>query len=262
MRLKKVKSITTFSSLIWEEAKAAWFISWFSKPMLWTCPTVYYTCLCVSMFRLQIQIWGPAVKSIIGSSTTRSCFRSMQPELSEQRCHWTERCDEVMDTIRIHTYVIAVECRGKTIWLYVTLTVWLWFSDILKVKGHYSLIVEAWDGAVDPRRSRLTLSVTVLDVDDNSPIFTQQTYNVSLPENSPKDTVIAQLKVNKWGDARPQSLTYKSQVMYKYNVLLFQNHACTPNAPRTAFNSLCPGQRGKAFTGTLLKCRVRAIILP
>uniref|UniRef100_A0A3B4X184 Protocadherin-15 n=1 Tax=Seriola lalandi dorsalis TaxID=1841481 RepID=A0A3B4X184_SERLL len=63
-----------------------------------------------------------------------------------------------------------------------------------EVKGHYFLIVEAWDGAVDPRRSRLTLSVTVLDVDDNSPIFTQQTYNANLPENSPKDTVILQLK--------------------------------------------------------------------
>uniref|UniRef100_A0A8C3ABY7 Protocadherin-related 15b n=1 Tax=Cyclopterus lumpus TaxID=8103 RepID=A0A8C3ABY7_CYCLU len=63
-----------------------------------------------------------------------------------------------------------------------------------EVKGHYFLIVEAWDSAVDPRRSRLTLSVTVLDVDDNSPIFTQQTYNVTLPENSPKDTVILQLK--------------------------------------------------------------------
>lgn len=70
------------------------------------------------------------------------------------------------------------------------------FFVILKVKGHYFLIVEAWDGAVDPRRSRLTLSVTVLDVDDNSPIFPQQTYNVSLPENSPKDTVILQLKVS------------------------------------------------------------------
>ncbi|KAA8581557.1 hypothetical protein FQN60_003138, partial [Etheostoma spectabile] len=57
-----------------------------------------------------------------------------------------------------------------------------------EVRGHYFLIVEAWDGGVDPRRSRLTLSITVLDVDDNSPIFTQQTYNVSLPENSPKDT--------------------------------------------------------------------------
>ncbi|XP_075949847.1 protocadherin-15-like [Anarhichas minor] len=63
-----------------------------------------------------------------------------------------------------------------------------------EVKGHYFLTVEAWDGASDPRRSRLTLSVTVLDVDDNSPIFTQQTYNVTLPENSPKDTVILQFK--------------------------------------------------------------------
>uniref|UniRef100_A0A669DWN5 Protocadherin-related 15b n=1 Tax=Oreochromis niloticus TaxID=8128 RepID=A0A669DWN5_ORENI len=63
-----------------------------------------------------------------------------------------------------------------------------------EVKGHYYLTVEAWDGAENPRRSRLTLHVTVLDVDDNSPIFTQQTYNVNLPENSPKGTVILQLK--------------------------------------------------------------------
>uniref|UniRef100_A0A673BJ62 Protocadherin-15 n=1 Tax=Sphaeramia orbicularis TaxID=375764 RepID=A0A673BJ62_9TELE len=63
-----------------------------------------------------------------------------------------------------------------------------------EVKSHYFLIVEAWDGAVDPRRSRLTLLVSVLDVDDNSPVFTQQTYNIDLPENTPKDTVILQLK--------------------------------------------------------------------
>uniref|UniRef100_A0A8C5GK80 Protocadherin-15-like n=1 Tax=Gouania willdenowi TaxID=441366 RepID=A0A8C5GK80_GOUWI len=72
-----------------------------------------------------------------------------------------------------------------------------------EVEGHYFLIVEAWDGAVDPRRSRLTLSVTVLDVDDNSPVFTQQTYSVDLPENIPKDTVILQLKVRDMNDFSP-----------------------------------------------------------
>lgn len=86
--------------------------------------------------------------------------------------------------------VVLIEC------LTVIFSFFLSFCPLLKMKGHYFLIVEAWDGAVDPRRSRLTLSVTVLDVDDNSPIFTQQTYNVSLPENSPKDTVILQLKVS------------------------------------------------------------------
>lgn len=65
-----------------------------------------------------------------------------------------------------------------------------------KVKGHYFLIVEASDGATHPRRSRLMLSVTVLDVDDNSPIFTQQSYSVSLAENSPKHTAILQLRVS------------------------------------------------------------------
>ncbi|XP_040924588.1 protocadherin-15-like isoform X6 [Betta splendens] len=63
-----------------------------------------------------------------------------------------------------------------------------------EVKGHYFLIVEASDGAVDPRRSRLTLCITVLDVDDNSPVFSQQTYSVDLPENNPSGAVVLQLK--------------------------------------------------------------------
>uniref|UniRef100_A0A674BI11 Protocadherin-related 15b n=1 Tax=Salmo trutta TaxID=8032 RepID=A0A674BI11_SALTR len=63
-----------------------------------------------------------------------------------------------------------------------------------EVRGQYDLIVEAEDGAVeDPRRTTLTLSVTVLDVDDNSPVFSQPSYTVNLPENSPMKTVILQL---------------------------------------------------------------------
>lgn len=152
---------------------------------------------CVSLVRLQTQIWGRAVRSIIGSSTTRSCFPSMPRERSELRCHWTERSEEVINMFRFYVNVIVVECKKtRTSFVAVVLTFDRDSLSSWKVKGHYFLIVEAWDGAVDPRRSRLTLSVTVLDVDDNSPIFTQQTYNVSLPENSPKDTVILQLKVS------------------------------------------------------------------
>ncbi|XP_036428098.1 protocadherin-15b [Colossoma macropomum] len=60
-------------------------------------------------------------------------------------------------------------------------------------RGHYELLVEAWDGAVDPRRTTLTLSVSVLDVDDNSPVFSQPSYSVILPENSPAGMAILQL---------------------------------------------------------------------
>ena len=65
-----------------------------------------------------------------------------------------------------------------------------------ETRGHYYLVVEASDGAVNPRKTRLTLSVVVSDVDDNSPVFSQPSYNVTLAENSPKNTVILQLRVS------------------------------------------------------------------
>ncbi|XP_035029147.2 protocadherin-15 isoform X4 [Hippoglossus stenolepis] len=62
-----------------------------------------------------------------------------------------------------------------------------------ELRSQYSLVVEASDGAVDPRRTSLTLSIQVTDIDDNSPMFSQQTYVVNVPENSPVGTVVLKL---------------------------------------------------------------------
>ncbi|KAJ8250520.1 hypothetical protein COCON_G00224420 [Conger conger] len=62
-----------------------------------------------------------------------------------------------------------------------------------ETQAHYDLIIEASDGAVDPRRTAITLSVEVLDIDDNSPVFSQASYTANLPENSPAGTVFLQL---------------------------------------------------------------------
>ncbi|KAK6328701.1 hypothetical protein J4Q44_G00006790, partial [Coregonus suidteri] len=59
-----------------------------------------------------------------------------------------------------------------------------------ELRSRYDLIVEASDGAVDPRRTTFTLSVLVIDIDDNSPEFSQKTYIVNVPENSPVGTVV------------------------------------------------------------------------
>ncbi|TRY94257.1 hypothetical protein DNTS_025326 [Danionella cerebrum] len=56
-------------------------------------------------------------------------------------------------------------------------------------RDQYELVVQASDGAKDPRRTTLTLFIRVLDVDDNSPIFSQSAYHAVLPENSPAGTV-------------------------------------------------------------------------
>lgn len=66
-----------------------------------------------------------------------------------------------------------------------------------ELRSQYDLVVEASDGAVDPRRTTLTLSIQVTDIDDSSPVFSQQNYMVNVPENTPVGTVILKLIVSR-----------------------------------------------------------------
>lgn len=65
-----------------------------------------------------------------------------------------------------------------------------------ETQSQYDLVVEASDGAVDPRRTILTLLVQVLDINDNSPVFSRPIYTVNVPENTPAGTVILRLNVS------------------------------------------------------------------
>ncbi|XP_056625261.1 protocadherin gamma-A11-like isoform X19 [Triplophysa dalaica] len=53
-----------------------------------------------------------------------------------------------------------------------------------------TLILSAVDGGTPPRSGTVAIHVTVLDANDNAPVFSQAVYKVSLPENSPVDTVV------------------------------------------------------------------------
>ncbi|CAM4603594.1 unnamed protein product [Caretta caretta] len=63
-----------------------------------------------------------------------------------------------------------------------------------ETRDYYELTVEATDGAVDPRRSTLTLAIRVLDIDDNSPMFTNASYTVCVPETLPPGTVFLRIE--------------------------------------------------------------------
>ncbi|XP_028271991.1 protocadherin gamma-A5-like isoform X40 [Parambassis ranga] len=54
-----------------------------------------------------------------------------------------------------------------------------------------SLVLTAVDGGEPQKSGTMLVVVTVLDVNDNAPVFTQQTYKATVTENSPKGTVIA-----------------------------------------------------------------------
>lgn len=64
-----------------------------------------------------------------------------------------------------------------------------------EIRDTYELTVEATDSApADPRRSTITLTITVTDIDDNSPVFTNTSYSVSVPENMMPGTVFLQVQ--------------------------------------------------------------------
>ncbi|XP_029627074.1 protocadherin alpha-7 isoform X3 [Salmo trutta] len=61
------------------------------------------------------------------------------------------------------------------------------------VRSH-KLLLTAIDGGKPPRSGTLEISVDVLDVNDNTPVFTKDIYSVSVNENAPLGTMV--IKVN------------------------------------------------------------------
>ncbi|XP_045579912.1 protocadherin alpha-3 isoform X3 [Salmo salar] len=59
---------------------------------------------------------------------------------------------------------------------------------------NHSLVLTAIDGGNPPKSGSLNITVTVLDVNDNKPVFSQDTYSVTLQENAPIGTVVVKVR--------------------------------------------------------------------
>ncbi|XP_034400126.1 protocadherin beta-16-like [Cyclopterus lumpus] len=57
-------------------------------------------------------------------------------------------------------------------------------------KKEIMLLLTAFDGGSPQRSGTVVIHVTVLDANDNVPVFSQAIYKASLPENSPLDTLV------------------------------------------------------------------------
>ncbi len=71
-----------------------------------------------------------------------------------------------------------------------------------------TLILTAVDGGTPPRSGTVVIHVTVLDANDNAPVFSQDIYKVSLPENSPLDTVVVTVSATDADEGQNGVVTY------------------------------------------------------
>ncbi|XP_016305839.1 protocadherin beta-15-like, partial [Sinocyclocheilus anshuiensis] len=72
-----------------------------------------------------------------------------------------------------------------------------------------TLILTAVDGGTPPRSGTVAIHVTVLDANYNAPVFSQAVYKVSLPENSPLDTLVVTVSATDADEGQNGEVTYE-----------------------------------------------------
>ena len=63
-----------------------------------------------------------------------------------------------------------------------------------EVETSSSVVVECSDDGPEPLTTRVNISVSILDVNDNVPQFQQSKYQLRVPENKPADFVVEQVR--------------------------------------------------------------------
>ncbi|XP_072446368.1 protocadherin-10-like isoform X1 [Chiloscyllium punctatum] len=75
-------------------------------------------------------------------------------------------------------------------------------------QGLHQLVLTALDGGFPERSGTALLTVVVLDVNDNAPVFDQAVYTVCLVENAPRNTLVIKLNATDFDQGSNGEVTY------------------------------------------------------
>ncbi|KAM8910670.1 protocadherin gamma-A11-like isoform 39-T39 [Spinachia spinachia] len=82
-------------------------------------------------------------------------------------------------------------------------------KELDREKQHgINLLLTALDGGSPQRSGTVVIHVTVLDANDNAPVFSQAVYKARLPENSPPDTVVVTVSASDADEGVNGDVTY------------------------------------------------------
>nr|XP_061793141.1 protocadherin beta-16-like [Nerophis lumbriciformis] len=75
-------------------------------------------------------------------------------------------------------------------------------------KKEMMLLLTAYDGGSPQRSGTVVIHVTVLDANDNVPVFSEMVYKATLPENSPIDTLVIRVSASDADEGLNSEITY------------------------------------------------------
>ncbi|XP_057705814.1 protocadherin beta-16-like isoform X3 [Corythoichthys intestinalis] len=75
-------------------------------------------------------------------------------------------------------------------------------------KKEMTLLLTAYDGGSPQRSGTVVIHVTVLDANDNVPVFSEMVYKATLPENSPIDTFVIRVSASDADEGLNSEITY------------------------------------------------------
>ncbi|XP_077387458.1 protocadherin alpha-6-like isoform X14 [Festucalex cinctus] len=92
--------------------------------------------------------------------------------------------------------------------------------------GSHSLVLTALDGGKPPKTGDINILINVLDSNDNSPVFSSDTYSVTLYENAPVGTTIVQVNATDLDEGPNGEVVYSFSNSVSHRLLnLFEiNH--------------------------------------
>ncbi|KAL3878262.1 hypothetical protein ACJMK2_030627 [Sinanodonta woodiana] len=77
-----------------------------------------------------------------------------------------------------------------------------------ETQGFYQIYVIAFDGGMPSKTGTLTINITVTDVNDNRPRFSQDPYNITIDEKTTLNSVILRVSATDRDDGRNGKITY------------------------------------------------------
>ncbi|XP_051869385.1 protocadherin gamma-C5-like [Pristis pectinata] len=77
-----------------------------------------------------------------------------------------------------------------------------------ELQSSFQLVLTATDAGNPARYGTAQILITVLDINDNPPVFEHEVYRGSLPENAPKGTFVMKVKANDLDEGLNAELTY------------------------------------------------------